>query len=62
MAAQAVPVIGALSGATINTLFTNHFQNMAIGHFAVLRLEQQYGKALVQEQYLAIKERLQPKR
>lgn len=62
MAAQAVPVIGALSGATINTLFTNHFQNMASGHFAVLRLEQQYGKALVQEQYLAIKERLQPRR
>ena len=30
--AQAVPVLGALSGAAVNTLFINHFQTLARGH------------------------------
>lgn len=51
MAAQSVPVVGAVSGATINLLFINHFQDMAKGHFTVLRLEQVYGKDVVQAQY-----------
>lgn len=51
MAAQSVPVVGAVSGATINSLFINHFQDMAKGHFTVLRLEQKYGEKLVQAQY-----------
>ena len=42
-AAQAVPIIGAASGALINTLFIEHFQNMARGHFIVRRLEKIYG-------------------
>lgn len=42
-AAQAVPILGALGGATINTLFINHFQQIASGHFIVRRLEGLYG-------------------
>lgn len=42
-AAQMVPVIGAAGGATINALFTDHFQAMARGHFIVRRLEARYG-------------------
>ena len=50
-AAQMVPAIGAAGGATINLLFTNHFQNMAEGHFTVRRLERKYGEELVRQQY-----------
>lgn len=49
--AQAVPVVGALGGATINTLFITHFQDMGRGHFIVRRLERQYGEAIVREAY-----------
>ena len=44
MAAQLVPVIGALGGATLNYLFMTHFQAMATGHFIIRRLERTYGK------------------
>ncbi len=50
-AAQAIPVLGAAGGATINLLFMDHFQNMARGHFIVRRLERKYGKDLVREAY-----------
>lgn len=50
-AAQAVPVIGAVSGAVINTLFMDHFQDMAKGHFTYLRLERKYGKDVVESAY-----------
>lgn len=51
VAAQAIPVIGAAGGALINTLFINHFQDMAKGHFVVRRLESIYGKDVVKEAY-----------
>lgn len=51
MAAQIVPIVGAVTGATINTLFTNHYQDMARGHFIVKRLEQKYGSAKVKAAY-----------
>jgi hypothetical protein len=51
VAAQAIPVIGAAGGAIINTLFINHFQDMAKGHFVVRRLERIYGKQAIQEAY-----------
>jgi len=38
-AAEAVPILGAAGGATINLLFINHFQSMARGHFIVRSLE-----------------------
>ena len=55
MAAQAVPVIGALGGATINLLFVDHFQDIARGHFIVRRLEREYGKEEVQKAYEKIR-------
>lgn len=50
-AAQAVPVIGALGGATVNYAFIEHFQDVARGHFTVRRLERAYGKDLVRREY-----------
>jgi hypothetical protein len=50
-AAQAVPAIGAAGGALINSLFIDHFQDMARGHFIVRRLESKYGQDLVKEAY-----------
>lgn len=54
-AAQLVPVIGAASGAAINVLFMNHFQEMARGHFVVRRLERKYGPELVKANYESIR-------
>jgi hypothetical protein len=52
--AQAIPVIGAVSGAVINTLFINHFQDMARGHFIVRRLEKKYSKELIEMNYKVV--------
>ena len=51
VAAQAIPVIGAAGGALINTIFIDHFQNTARGHFIVRRLEKQYGEERVRQEY-----------
>jgi hypothetical protein len=51
VAAQAVPVVGAIGGAAVNAAFMNHFQAIARGHFTVRRLERAYGKAPVQAAY-----------
>ncbi|MDO6641478.1 MULTISPECIES: EcsC family protein [unclassified Shewanella] len=51
VAAQAVPAIGAAGGAIINTLFIDHFQDMARGHFIVRKLERKYGEELVKLTY-----------
>lgn len=51
LAAQLVPVIGALGGAVINGLFIEHFQSMAWGHFVVRKLERKYGAAEVKAAY-----------
>ena len=50
-AAKAVPVIGAVFGAAINTIFIDHFQQMAEGHFTVRQLERRYGEAAVRLAY-----------
>ncbi|KVE91027.1 EcsC family protein [Burkholderia vietnamiensis] len=54
MAAKSIPAIGAVLGATVNTLFIDHFQQMAHGHFTVRRLERKYGAAAVRAAYQAI--------
>jgi len=54
VATQAVPLVGALSGATLNTLFISHFQAMARGHFIVRRLERTYGTDVVRQAYEAL--------
>jgi hypothetical protein len=51
VAAQAVPVIGAAGGALINTVFIDHFQDMARGHFIVRRLERIHGPEFIHRQY-----------
>lgn len=53
--AQGIPLIGAAGGALINTLFIDHFQDMARGHFIVRRLERAYGEERVQAEFEAIK-------
>jgi hypothetical protein len=50
-AAQALPVVGALGGASVNYLFIEHFQEIAQGHFTVRRLERVYGKDIVRAEY-----------
>lgn len=50
-AAQAIPALGAVGGALINTLFIDHFQNIACGHFIVRRLERKYGRDPVADTY-----------
>ena len=51
VAAGAVPVVAALGGATINLIFTEHFQRIARGHFTVRRLERQYGAPAIRSLY-----------
>ncbi len=51
VAAQAIPLIGAAGGALINTIFIDHFQSVARGHFIVRRLERAYGKDLIRQEY-----------
>ncbi|MGI4857464.1 MAG: EcsC family protein [Janthinobacterium lividum] len=50
-AAKAIPVVGAVFGAAINTVFISHFQEMARGHFAIRRLERLYGEDAVRLAY-----------
>lgn len=50
-AAQAVPVVGAATGAALNTMFTDYYQDVARGHFIVRRLERQYGETVVRDAY-----------
>jgi hypothetical protein len=49
--AQAVPILGAAAGAAINVVFMRHFQDVARGHFTVLRLEETYGAESVKRAY-----------
>lgn len=53
-AAQLVPVVGAIGGALINTVFIDHFQSMARGHFIVRRLERTHGIERVRREYLGL--------
>ena len=55
LAAQAIPVLGAAGGATVNYLFMEHFQRLAKGHFAVRRLERRFGVEAVREAYERIR-------
>lgn len=57
-AAQAVPVIGAVAGATLNTMFTGYYQDMARGHFIIKRLERKYGFEPVRLAYGGVSGRL----
>jgi hypothetical protein len=54
VAAGAVPIIGAVCGATVNVIFMDHFQRIAKGHFTLRRLERIHGSATVRHHYTAI--------
>ncbi len=54
VAAQAIPLIGAAGGALINTVFMDHFQEVARGHFIVRRLERKYGHEEVRRRYQSL--------
>jgi len=43
LAVQAVPIVGAASGALVNTVFLDHYRNLARVHFTIRRLERRYG-------------------
>ncbi len=51
VAAEAIPVVGALGGALINLAFIDHFQTIARGHFVIRRLERVYGADVVRSAY-----------
>ena len=55
VAAQAIPIVGALGGAVVNYAFIDHFQRLARGHFIVRRLERAYGGELVKAEYGRLK-------
>ena len=46
-ALQAVPVVGALAGASLNGAFLAHYRDLARAHFTIRRLERRYGEAAV---------------
>ncbi|MGD8884617.1 MAG: EcsC family protein [Gammaproteobacteria bacterium] len=50
-AARMIPIAGAVSGAALNLIFMNHFQDVARGHFIVRRLERKYGSATIKRLY-----------
>ena len=53
-AAQAIPAIGAAGGAIVNTMFIDHFQDMARGHFIVRKLERNYSPEIIKELYQSL--------
>ncbi len=53
-ATQAIPVVGAATGAGLNLIFLTHFQKVATAHFTIRRLERQYGKEAIMEMYHTI--------
>ncbi len=50
-AAQMIPLAGAVSGATLNLIFMQHFQDVARGHFMLRRMEREYGSQNVRLAY-----------
>jgi hypothetical protein len=51
IAAELVPIAGAVGGLALNVLFTQHFQKVAEGHFVIRRLERKYGTETVRRDY-----------
>jgi hypothetical protein len=51
VAAQAVPIVGAIGGGLINALFMDHFQNTAEAHFSIRKLERVYGLDVIRQEY-----------
>ena len=54
VAAQTLPVVGALGGGAVNYAFIEHFQEVALGHFTVRRLERVTAKMLYRRNMSAL--------
>jgi hypothetical protein len=57
-ALQAAPFLGAFTGATVNSLFMDFYQDTARGHFTVLRLEEKYGMEAIKNEFENVRLRL----
>lgn len=51
MVAQAIPILGAATGAAINVAFMGHFNRVARFHFGLRQLERQHGVEVIQNAY-----------
>lgn len=58
LAAQALPVLGAVGGAAVNLAFAEHFQTVARGHFIVRRLERVHGGEAVQFEFRRLRNQM----
>ena len=56
VAAGALPILGAVGGATVNIVFMDHFQRVAHAHFTLRRLERTYGSSHIKERYAELAE------
>ena len=56
VAAGALPILGAVGGATVNIVFMDHFQRVAHAHFTLRRLERTYGGSHIKERYAELAE------
>lgn len=52
--AEAIPLVGAIGGASINAAFSDHFARSAHFHFGIKYLEKKYGKDSVEKEYIEI--------
>ncbi len=48
-ALQAVPLVGAVAGASLNTAFLSHYRELARAHFTIRRLERRFGADVVRQ-------------
>lgn len=49
---EALPILGAVGGAVINSAFTNYFNQTSYYHFGLRRLERKYGTDVIRKIYL----------
>jgi hypothetical protein len=59
IAARLLPAVGAVSGALLNVVFMQHFQDVAKGHFMIRRLERKHGSDVIRLAYGEIARREQ---
>lgn len=50
---QTMPIVGGVTGASINAAFSDHFNTVARYHFGIRKLEREYGQEDVQTAYRA---------
>lgn len=55
VAARLIPVVGAASGALLNLVFMQHFQDIARAHFILRRLERTHGMSVIREEYQKVR-------